>query len=216
MSPCRGATPMATSWRTERHEGGEARSPGSGSPTSAGWASAPSPPGCWPTSAPRSSRSRTAPGSTRRAGCRSTRTSRPANFGEEDIDPDPNKGGLFNNYCRNKLGVTINMRTAGGQELAERLIASQQRRHRELRPGRDGAVGPDLRAAPRAVARRDLRPHERLRPHRPARRVPQLRPGRPGRERAVLHQRPARAGAVGLGPVVHGQPGRLLQLGRPC
>ena len=36
------------------------------------------------------------------------------NFGEEKIDLDPNKGGLFNNYCRNKLGVTINMRTAEG------------------------------------------------------------------------------------------------------
>src|SRR4051812_47760751 len=45
------------------------------------------------------------------------------NFGEEVIGLDPNKGGLFNNYCRNKLGVTINMRTSSGRELAERLIA---------------------------------------------------------------------------------------------
>src|SRR5205823_14005492 len=28
-------------------------------------------------------------------------------FGEEDAEPDPNKGGLFNNYSRNKLGITI-------------------------------------------------------------------------------------------------------------
>ena len=45
------------------------------------------------------------------------------NFGEEDIDPDPNRGGLHNNYSRNKLGVTINMRTPKGRELAERLIS---------------------------------------------------------------------------------------------
>lgn len=45
------------------------------------------------------------------------------NFGEELVDADPNRGGLFNNYCRNKLGVTINMRTERGRTLAERLIA---------------------------------------------------------------------------------------------
>ncbi len=135
------------------------------------------------------------------------------NFGEEVIDADPNKGGLFNNYSRNKLGVTINLRTPAGRDLAERLIAAQRRRLGELRARRDGAVGPHLRAPPRAVAARDLRPHERLRPQRPARRVPQLRPGGAGRQRAVLHQRAARPRAVGLGPVVHGQPGGVLQLG---
>jgi crotonobetainyl-CoA:carnitine CoA-transferase CaiB-like acyl-CoA transferase len=46
------------------------------------------------------------------------------NFGEEVVGADPNRGGLFNNYCRNKLGVTINMRTAKGRTLAERLIAT--------------------------------------------------------------------------------------------
>src|SRR6476661_961978 len=45
-------------------------------------------------------------------------------YGEEDPNPDPNKGGLFNNYCRNKLGVTINMGTPEGRELCDRLIAS--------------------------------------------------------------------------------------------
>jgi crotonobetainyl-CoA:carnitine CoA-transferase CaiB-like acyl-CoA transferase len=44
-------------------------------------------------------------------------------YGNEDPNPDPNKGGLFNNFNRNKLGVTINMRTTKGRELAERLIA---------------------------------------------------------------------------------------------
>src|ERR1700730_9772657 len=43
-------------------------------------------------------------------------------YGAEDAEPDPNKGGLFNNYNRNKLGVTINMRTEAGRDTAERLI----------------------------------------------------------------------------------------------
>src|SRR5512147_116344 len=45
-------------------------------------------------------------------------------YGEEDPNPDPNKGGLFNNYNRNKLGVTINMRHPKGRALADRLIAA--------------------------------------------------------------------------------------------
>ncbi|SEF67599.1 Crotonobetainyl-CoA:carnitine CoA-transferase CaiB [Thermomonospora echinospora] len=44
-------------------------------------------------------------------------------YGEEDPNPDPDKGGLFNNYNRNKLGVTINMRTERGRRIAERLIS---------------------------------------------------------------------------------------------
>ncbi|HET9078415.1 MAG TPA: CoA transferase [Acidimicrobiales bacterium] len=44
-------------------------------------------------------------------------------FGQEVTDPDPNKGGLFNNYSRNKLGVTINLRTERGRRLAEQLIS---------------------------------------------------------------------------------------------
>jgi crotonobetainyl-CoA:carnitine CoA-transferase CaiB-like acyl-CoA transferase len=57
------------------------------------------------------------------------------NFGEEKIDLDPNKGGLFNNYCRNKLGVTINMRNAKGRELAERLISQSSIVSENFAPG---------------------------------------------------------------------------------
>ena len=57
------------------------------------------------------------------------------NFGEEKIDLDPNKGGLFNNYCRNKLGVTINMRTAKGKALAERLISASSVVSENFAPG---------------------------------------------------------------------------------
>jgi benzylsuccinate CoA-transferase BbsF subunit len=56
-------------------------------------------------------------------------------YGEEDANPDPNKGGLFNNYNRNKLGVTINMRSAKGRELAERLIASSSVVTENFAPG---------------------------------------------------------------------------------
>jgi len=56
-------------------------------------------------------------------------------YGEEDANPDPNKGGLFNNYNRNKLGVTINMRTARGRELADRLIASSSVVTENFAPG---------------------------------------------------------------------------------
>lgn len=44
-------------------------------------------------------------------------------YGDEDPHPDPNKGGLFNNYNRNKLGITLNMRSDRGREIADRLIA---------------------------------------------------------------------------------------------
>jgi crotonobetainyl-CoA:carnitine CoA-transferase CaiB-like acyl-CoA transferase len=57
------------------------------------------------------------------------------NFGEEIIDADPNRGGLFNNYCRNKLGVTINMRSPKGRELAERLIAKSSVVSENFAPG---------------------------------------------------------------------------------
>src|SRR3954447_12347679 len=57
------------------------------------------------------------------------------NFGEEKLDLDPNKGGLFNNYCRNKLGVTINMRTAKGRALAERLVAESSVVTENFAPG---------------------------------------------------------------------------------
>ena len=56
-------------------------------------------------------------------------------YGEEDANPDPNKGGLFNNYNRNKLGVTINMRSPKGRALANRLIASSSVVTENFAPG---------------------------------------------------------------------------------
>jgi crotonobetainyl-CoA:carnitine CoA-transferase CaiB-like acyl-CoA transferase len=60
---------------------------------------------------------------------------RARNFGEEVVGADPDKGGLFNNYSRNKLGVTINMRSAAGRELAERLIAASSVVTENFAPG---------------------------------------------------------------------------------
>jgi crotonobetainyl-CoA:carnitine CoA-transferase CaiB-like acyl-CoA transferase len=59
----------------------------------------------------------------------------PRSYGEEVVDPDPDKGGLFNNYSRNKLGVTINMRTEAGRGLADRLIAASSIVTENFAPG---------------------------------------------------------------------------------
>jgi crotonobetainyl-CoA:carnitine CoA-transferase CaiB-like acyl-CoA transferase len=56
-------------------------------------------------------------------------------YGDEDPNPDPNRGGLFNNYCRNKLGVTINMRSPKGRALADRLIAQSSVVTENFAPG---------------------------------------------------------------------------------
>jgi crotonobetainyl-CoA:carnitine CoA-transferase CaiB-like acyl-CoA transferase len=56
-------------------------------------------------------------------------------YGEEDARPDPNKGGMFNNCNRNKLGVTVNMRDPAGRELVERLIAQSSVVTENFAPG---------------------------------------------------------------------------------
>jgi crotonobetainyl-CoA:carnitine CoA-transferase CaiB-like acyl-CoA transferase len=57
------------------------------------------------------------------------------NFGQQNPNPDPNRGGLFNNYSRNKLGVTINLRTERGRQLAERLISASSIVTENFAPG---------------------------------------------------------------------------------
>ena len=56
-------------------------------------------------------------------------------YGEEENNPDPNKGGMFNNYNRNKLGITLNMRSERGRELAERLIGTSSLLTENFAPG---------------------------------------------------------------------------------
>jgi crotonobetainyl-CoA:carnitine CoA-transferase CaiB-like acyl-CoA transferase len=56
-------------------------------------------------------------------------------YGEEDPNPDPDKGGLFNNYNRNKLGVTIDLKKPRGKELAEALISASSAVTENFAPG---------------------------------------------------------------------------------
>ncbi|MGE0665840.1 MAG: CaiB/BaiF CoA transferase family protein [Sphingomonadales bacterium] len=56
-------------------------------------------------------------------------------YGHEDPKPDPNKGGLHNNYSRNKLGITVNMKTETGREIVDRLIAASSVVTENFAPG---------------------------------------------------------------------------------
>ena len=105
-------------------------------------------------------------------------------YGEEDANPDPNKGGLFNNYNRNKLGVTINMRSPKGRALADRLIASSSVVTENFAPGvmerwgltydRAGSGGRRSSASARATAAAA----GRMSRSRSRRRIPCCRSGR--------------------------------------
>ena len=57
------------------------------------------------------------------------------NYGEEVADADPDRGGLHNNYSRNKLGITVDMKTARGRELVDRLIAASSVVTENFAPG---------------------------------------------------------------------------------
>lgn len=57
------------------------------------------------------------------------------NYGEEVADADPDRGGLHNNYSRNKLGITVDMKTAKGRELVDRLIAASSVVTENFAPG---------------------------------------------------------------------------------
>ncbi|GAA4259741.1 CoA transferase [Dietzia aurantiaca] len=57
------------------------------------------------------------------------------NYGEELADADPNRGGLHNNYSRNKLGITVDMKTPEGRELVDQLIASSDVVTENFAPG---------------------------------------------------------------------------------
>lgn len=56
-------------------------------------------------------------------------------FGEEVTNPDPDKGGLHNNYSRNKLGITVNMKTPEGRDIVDRLIAASSVVTENFAPG---------------------------------------------------------------------------------
>lgn len=56
-------------------------------------------------------------------------------FGEEDPNPDVNRSGVFNNYNRNKLSLTINMRNPKGRALVDQLIAKSSVVTENFAPG---------------------------------------------------------------------------------
>ena len=56
-------------------------------------------------------------------------------FGEEDVNPDVNRGGVFNNYNRNKLSLTVDMRNKKGREIVDRLIAASSVVTENFAPG---------------------------------------------------------------------------------
>ena len=75
-------------------------------------------------------------------------------YGEEDVNPDPNKGGMFNNYNRNKLGITLNMREEKGRQIAERLIETSDALTENFAPGvmeRWGLTEQRVRAMTRTI-----------------------------------------------------------------
>ena len=57
------------------------------------------------------------------------------NYGEEVADADPDRGGLHNNYSRNKLGITVDMKTSRGRELVDQLIAASSVVTENFAPG---------------------------------------------------------------------------------
>jgi len=56
-------------------------------------------------------------------------------FGEEDVKPDVNRSGVFNNYNRNKLSLTVNMRSPKGRAIVDRLISASSIVTENFAPG---------------------------------------------------------------------------------
>ena len=56
-------------------------------------------------------------------------------YGEEDHGIDPDRSGVFNNYNRNKLSLTLDMNTDSGRDIAKRLIAASSVLTENFSPG---------------------------------------------------------------------------------
>ena len=94
---------------------------------------------------------------------------------------------------RNKLGITLELKTPEGVELFKELVAPRRRRDRELQRRHDGAPGPRLRGPPAGEPRARLRLDHRVRPERALRRAAGLRHAGPGDQRLHEHHRLPRA-----------------------
>ena len=94
---------------------------------------------------------------------------------------------------RNKRSLTLNLKSAAGQQIARQLAAAEPDRRRELQAGRHGSLRPRLRRSARAQSGAGLRQHQRLRANRALQRPPRLRFRHSGDERAdVDHGRAGR------------------------
>jgi len=56
-------------------------------------------------------------------------------YGNEDVSPDLDKSGFFNNYNRNKLSLTVNMRSPKGRVLVDELIRRSSMVTENFAPG---------------------------------------------------------------------------------
>ena len=60
---------------------------------------------------------------------------RVASMGDITFVPNPNRSGFFNNYNRNKLSITINMRLPQGRDLVRKLVNVSDVVSENFRPG---------------------------------------------------------------------------------
>ena len=171
MVPCGRGRPTGTvaRWPTAPCDHAAGRSPAFASPTSAGWASGPSRPGCSPTSVPRSSRSRTA-----------TRLDTPRKLpiykGEVRSqlrrggpDPDPEQGRAVQQLLPQQARRHHQHAHAEGPGLADRLIRHSSVVTENFAPGVMERWGLTYERLSELSPGRHLRADERLRPLRPAR-----------------------------------------------
>ena len=93
---------------------------------------------------------------------------------------------------RNKLAITLELKTARGRRALQGAGAARRRGDRELQRGHHGAPGPRLRGPPAGEARPRLRVDHRLRPARAVRGPAGLRHAGPGDQRVHEHHRLSR------------------------
>ena len=102
---------------------------------------------------------------------------------------------------RNKLGVTLDLKTPAGARALPRAGAARRRGERELQRGHDGAPRARLRGAARSEPGPRVRLDHRLRPDRALRAPARLRHAGAGDQRLHEHHRRSRRAADPLRPV---------------
>ena len=98
---------------------------------------------------------------------------------------------------RNKRGIALDLKTAGGRRVLARLLADADVVVENYRPGTMAKLGFDYEALRQDQPRPDLLRALGLRPHRALRPSRRLRSGRPGDERHHEHHRRGPGPAAG-------------------